>query len=157
LKEEPKHSTENNGLQTEFVRTQIGISISDPINRRLIEGVAAQLGLIPIFLEEADLAQPERIKAVELLIADESRALRFRQAAGLPEDPRDGMRPAVVAAIWASPVSVPILPNRDRERPFDGLLALPNNRPWSLRSSVSSCKRTVRISIASIQLWKSFI
>src|SRR6185503_12664084 len=58
-------------------------------------------------------------------IADESRALRFRQAAGLPEDPRDGMRPAVVAAIWASPVSVPILPNRDRERPFDGLLALP--------------------------------
>lgn len=123
--EEPKHSTENNGLQTEFVRTQIGISISDPINRRLIEGVAAQLGLIPIFLEEADLAQPERIKAVELLIADESRALRFRQAAGLPEDPRDGMRPAVVAAIWASPVSVPILPNRDRERPFDGLLALP--------------------------------
>ena len=108
-----------------FSRTQIGISIADAVNRRLVEGVAAQLGLVPIFLEEGDLAFPERIVGVELLIADESRALRFLQAAGLPESPREDIRPAVVAAVAVTNDNVPILPNRDRERPFDGLLALP--------------------------------
>jgi two-component system sporulation sensor kinase C len=108
-----------------FPRTQIGISIANPIHRRLVEGISAQLGLLPIVLEEADLAHPERISGVELLIADESLALRFRQAAGLPIDPREGIRPAVVAAIASSDGGAPILPNRDRERPFDGLLALP--------------------------------
>jgi two-component system sporulation sensor kinase C len=112
-------------LETAFARTQIGICLSDPINSRLVEGVAAQLGLTPIFLDEVELGQPERIAGVELLIADESCALRFRQAAGLPQDPSEGIRPAVVAAILARPVNAPILPNRDRERPFDGLLALP--------------------------------
>ena len=117
--------TKIDGFDIEFVRTQIGISISNPINRRLVEGVSAQLGLSPIFLEEADLALVDRMAGVELLIADESRALRFRHAAGLPDDPREGMRPAVVAATPISAKSAPILPNRDRERPFDGLIALP--------------------------------
>jgi two-component system sporulation sensor kinase C len=118
-------SPKGDGTEIEFVRTQIGISIADPINRRLVEGVAAQLGLLPIFLEEKDLGVVDRMAGVELLIADEARALRFRQAAGLPEDPREGMRPAVVAAVSASDLNAPILPNRDRERPFDGMLALP--------------------------------
>lgn len=108
-----------------FSRTQIGISIADSIHRRLVEGVSAQLGLVPVFLDEADLSHPERIAGVELLIADESRALRFRQAAGLPADPRESIRPAVVAAIAVGDEKVPILPNRDQESPFDGLLALP--------------------------------
>ncbi len=108
-----------------FSRTQIGISIANPINRRLVEGVAAQLGLVPLFLEEADLVQPERIVGVELLVADESRALRFLQALGLPEGPREDIRPAVVAAVAVTNNNVPILPDRDHERPFDGLLALP--------------------------------
>lgn len=111
--------------ETTLLRTQIGISIADPISRRLVEGVSAQLGLVPIFLDEADLAHPDRIAGVELLIADESRALRFLQAAGLSEDPREGIRPAIVAAIAVTDESAPILPNRNRERPFDGLLALP--------------------------------
>jgi two-component system, sporulation sensor kinase C len=106
-------------------RAQIGISIENSIHRRLVEGVSAQLGLLPVFLEEDDLAYPERIAGVELLIADESRALRFLQAAGLPDDPREDIGPAVVAAIAVTNESVPILPNRDHERPFDGLLALP--------------------------------
>jgi two-component system, sporulation sensor kinase C len=62
---------------------------------------------------------------VEMLIADEAIALRFQQAAGIPEDPGEGIRLAVVAAIAVSSQSLPILPNRNRERPFDGLLALP--------------------------------
>ena len=106
-------------------RTQIGICIANPIHRRLVEGVSAQLGLLPILLEEMDLAQPKRIAGVELLIADESCALRCRQAAGLPVDPGEGIRPAVVAAITTSYNRAPILPDRARERPFDGLLALP--------------------------------
>jgi hypothetical protein len=91
---ESEPSNVSNRVDIELIRTQIGISISNPINRRLVEGVAAQLGLIPIFLDEAELGQPDRISGVELLIADESRALRFRQAAGLPEDPREGIRPS---------------------------------------------------------------
>ena len=112
-------------LEATLSRTQIGICIANPIHHRLIEGVSAQLGLLPILLEEGDLAHPERIAEVELLIADESCALRYRQAAGLPIDPGEGIRPAVVAAITASNNTAPILPDRDRERPFDGLLALP--------------------------------
>jgi two-component system, sporulation sensor kinase C len=111
--------------ETESTRTQIGISIANPTHRRLVEGVSAQLGLLPIFLEEADLAHSERIAEVEMLIADEAIALRFQQAAGIPEDPGEGIRLAVVAAIAVSSQSIPILPNRNRERPFDGLLALP--------------------------------
>lgn len=117
--------TDSGLLETAFPRTQIGISIANPTHRRLVEGVSAQLGLLPIFLEEEDLAHPERIAGVELLIADEARALRFQQAASIPEDPREGIRLAVVAAIAVSTESIPILPNRNRERPFDGLLALP--------------------------------
>ena len=118
--------TADTGLpEAALPRTQIGISIADPINRRLVEGVAAQLGLIPVFLSESELARPESISGVELLIADESRALRFRQAAGFNADQPEGMRMAVVAAIPATEHSEPILPGRDRDRPFDGLLALP--------------------------------
>jgi two-component system, sporulation sensor kinase C len=124
LPQKPPETSIDSGLAA-FSRTQIGISIADPTNRRLVEGVSAQLGLVPVLLDEADLAHPERIAGVELLIADESRALRFLQAAGLPEDPREGIRLAVVAAIAVTNNSAPILPNRDRERPFDGLLALP--------------------------------
>lgn len=111
--------------EEKFPRTQIGISIENPTHSRLVEGVSAQLGLLPIFLEESDFADPGRIAGVELLIADEARALRFQQAAGIPDDPSEGIRLAVVAAIAVSDESIPILPNRNRERPFDGLLALP--------------------------------
>lgn len=122
----PAEPFTDSGLPEEGVpRTQIGICIADPIHRLLVEGVSAQLGLLPILLEEVDLAHPERIAGVELLIADESSALRFRQTAGLPVNPREGIRPAVVAAIAASSEIAPILPDRTRERPFDGLLALP--------------------------------
>ena len=126
MHEKAAESFTDSGLpETKFPRTQIGISIANPTHRRLVEGVSAQLGLMPLFLEEADLAHPERIAGVELLIADEARALRFQQAAGIPEDPREGLRLAVVAAVAVSAESIPILPNRNRERPFDGLLALP--------------------------------
>jgi two-component system, sporulation sensor kinase C len=126
LQEKAAEPFMDSGLaETEFPRTQIGISIANPTHRRLVEGVSAQLGLLPIFLEEADLAHSERIAEVEMLIADEAIALRFQQAAGIPEDPGEGIRLAVVAAIAVSSQSLPILPNRNRERPFDGLLALP--------------------------------
>lgn len=111
--------------ESALLRTQIGICIADPLNRRLVEGVSAQLGLLPLFLEDGDLTHPERIARVEMLIVDESSALRFAQAAGLSGDPRVGIRPAVVAAIAVTDESAPILPNPNWERPFDGLLALP--------------------------------
>ncbi|MGI4756777.1 MAG: two-component system sensor histidine kinase NtrB [Janthinobacterium lividum] len=116
---------QNVSADTEPLRTQIGICLSDRTNRRLVEGVAAQLGLRPIFLEEAELAKAEQIAGVELLIADEACALRFRQAIGTPEDPNEGIRPAVVAAVSTSSTIAPILPDKNSERPFDGMLVLP--------------------------------
>ena len=125
FQKQPERFDDGGLSEAAFPRTQIGISIANPINRRLVEGVSAQLGLVPVFLEEADLAHSKRIEGVELLIADEDRALRFRQARGLPDDPSADIRPAVVAVIAASTENALMLSNRDRERPFDGLLALP--------------------------------
>ncbi len=135
----PKRPSElltDSGLtESALLRTQIGFSIADPINRRLVEGVSAQLRLHPVFLEDADLSDPECIAGVERLIVDEARALRFLQAAGLSEDPRVGIRPAIVAAITVTNENVPILPNRTRERPFDGLLVMPQQPAMVLAQS----------------------
>lgn len=126
LQIKPADFVSDSGIaEAEFSGTLIGITIANPTHRRLVEGISAQLGLVPIFLEEADLAYPERVAGVEMLIADEAIALRFQQAAGISEDPWEGMQLAVVAAIAVSTQSIPILPKGDRERPFNGLLALP--------------------------------
>ena len=60
-----------------------------------------------------------------MLVVDESLALSYREAAGLPKYRSDGMRPALVAVIPALSLAGPVLPDRDIEQPFDGLLALP--------------------------------
>ncbi|MGC8550695.1 MAG: hypothetical protein ACP5M4_13450 [Acidobacteriaceae bacterium] len=118
----------------------------------MVEGVSAQLGLLPIFLQEDDLAHSERIAKMEMLIADEAIALRFQQAAGILEAPREGIRLAVVAAIAVSLQSIPILPNPNRERPFDGPLALPQQPAMVLAQlSVILYMLTALTSIASNQ------
>jgi two-component system, sporulation sensor kinase C len=106
-------------------RTKIGICIADRINRRLVEGVAVQLGLDPLLLDEPDLKEPDQILSVEMLVVDESLALSYREAAGLPKYRSDGMRPALVAAIPAISLTGPVFPDTEIEQPFDGLLALP--------------------------------
>ena len=106
-------------------RTKIGICIADRLNRRLVEGVAAQLGLDPYVLEDSDLKEPDQILSVEMLVVDERLALSYREAAGLPKYRSDGMRPALVAAIPAFSLAGPVFPDVEIEQPFDGLLALP--------------------------------
>jgi two-component system, sporulation sensor kinase C len=106
-------------------RTNIGICIADRINRRLVEGVAAQLGLDPLLLNESDLKKPDQILSVDMLVVDENLALSYREAAGLPKYRSDGMRPALVAVIPALSLAGPVFPDTEIEQPFDGLLALP--------------------------------
>jgi hypothetical protein len=153
LQEKAAEPFMDSGLaETEFPRTQIGISIANPTHRRLVEGVSAQLGVLPSCLEEADLAHSERIAEVEMLIADEAIALRFQQAAGIPEDPGEGIRLAVVAAIAVSSQSLPILPNRNRERaPLMACWRCRSNPPWCSHNSASSSMLTALTSIASNQ------
>jgi two-component system sporulation sensor kinase C len=106
-------------------KTQMGICLSDPANRRLVGGVAAQLGLIPLLLEESDLDLPEQIKTVELLIVDEVCAQRLGRASGLENDSSDSLPPAIVAAVSDSTLAPPFLPHRAFKQPYDGVLVLP--------------------------------
>jgi hypothetical protein len=62
-----------------FPLTQIGISVADPMNRRLIEGAARTR---PTFLDTADLVRPELLKEVELLVIDHALALTCREITG---------------------------------------------------------------------------
>ena len=110
-----------------FRLTQIGISIADPLNRRLIEGAAAQLGLTPTFLDAPDVVRPELLKEVELLVIDHALALSRREVAGHTLDVDHSIRPALVAVIASSSMDDPLLPTKDTEPRFDGLLLLPQS------------------------------
>lgn len=67
LPKRPSEPLTDSGLpESSLLRTQSGISMAGPINRRLVEGVSPQLDLHPVFLEDADLSRPERIASVGL-------------------------------------------------------------------------------------------
>jgi two-component system sporulation sensor kinase C len=104
---------------------QIAICVADPISQRLIEGIASQLELEPVFLEIADLGNPDMLDSVEVLLVDEPEARKFAQAGGPYKHRRDGLHVALVAVTPAlSPEGV-LLPKRETEEPFDGVIALP--------------------------------
>ncbi len=106
-------------------RRQLAISIADPISRRLVEGIAAQLEMEPIALDTAELQQPRRLDAVEILLADECIARKFAEATGDFEYRRDGLHMALVAVTASMSAEGTVLPKREVEQPFAGILPLP--------------------------------
>jgi PAS domain S-box-containing protein len=101
--------------------------VADPISRRLIEGVSVQLELTPIFFEESELTATEHLEDVEILLADEPVARRFAEMFGHYEYRSDGLNIALVAIVPAlSPEGV-LLPKREAQQPFDGLVELPQS------------------------------
>ena len=104
---------------------QMAICLADPMCQRLVEGIAVQLDLQPVFLQMADLNNPGTLESVEMLLLDESEARKFAQPGSSYKHRRDGLHLALVAVSPAlSPEGV-LLPRRETEEPFDGLIALP--------------------------------
>lgn len=106
-------------------RNIIALHIEDLTNRRLLEGVAAQLNLEPRFVTDDQLGDPEFTRRVALIVADEPPASRYRALPTIPDHPGDGMHPALVAVLPATYSGNPLLPRKSEDQPFDGVLVLP--------------------------------
>jgi two-component system, sporulation sensor kinase C len=106
-------------------RNIIAIHIEDLTNRRLLEGLAVQLGLEPHFVNDDNLRDPNFTRRAALVVADEPPASRYRALPTIPDYPGDGMHPALVAVLPATYSGNPLLPKRSEDQPFDGVLVLP--------------------------------
>lgn len=99
--------------------------IADPISRRLVEGVSAQLELIPVELQEEDLKNVDLLKEAELLLADEHLARAVARRINPQDNWRERLQLALVAVTPALSADGMLLPKREPEQPFQGILALP--------------------------------
>ena len=117
-------------------RRQLAICIADPISRRLVEGIAAQLEMEPILLEAGELQEPGRLDAVEILLAEECVAEKFARATGSFEYRRDGLHMALVAVTASMSAEGALLPKREVEQPFAGILPLPQ-KPAAVLAQLS--------------------
>jgi PAS domain S-box-containing protein len=104
---------------------KLAICVADPISRRLLEGVAAQLELTPENLEERQLEDPHALEGVEVIVADEVIAYRFVASHGGMRYRSGGIRPALVAVIPPDSAESAPVPKLTSEEPFDGIIALP--------------------------------
>ena len=100
---------------------RVAISTGEPVHRRLLEGLSAQLDLEPVYLatEEVD---PKALLGFELILADDGRAARMREILrGLGES--EGHMPALVAIRNrnAAEESQPM----HQVLPYEGVLSLP--------------------------------
>jgi PAS domain S-box-containing protein len=103
-------------------REELAICIADPISRRLVEGISAQLELTPVFLEEKGLGNLDHLDSVQMVLADEHVARRFAESF---EHRWEGQQIALVAVVPAMDADGGILPRREDEKPFDGIVAMP--------------------------------
>ncbi len=101
------------------------VCLADLINRRLIEGIAAQLQLTPVQVEEDELQARAEDRDLEMLLADEAVARRWLAGNGAAGQSRDGLRFALVAVVPASMPDGAVHPKPGAPEPFDGVLALP--------------------------------
>jgi len=104
---------------------KLAICVADPISRRLIEGVAPQLELSPAIFEEKCLYNQSCMRGVEMVVADEAIARKFADASGWRRYRAGGVHPALVAVSAAFSPEGALLPKREAQEPFDGLIALP--------------------------------
>ncbi len=102
--------------------TGVGISVSNPVYRQLIEGAARHLELTPLTLE-GSLADRRALMKLELIVADEDAARQLQSVFRSCDELEEGMRPAVIVAL-------PVAENVEAFDPsheFDGALPLPQS------------------------------
>ena len=106
---------------------RIGIAVRDATSRRLIEGVADQLGLVSSFLHE-EMFQTAAAKAsffapYELIIADEALAATMRLILQTPDPSSEIVPPALVAV--RRPDAPMATAEQEGTQPFEGILVVP--------------------------------
>ncbi len=105
------------------------ICVDDPTHRRLIEGVAAQLGLQPQLVSADHLTNIAFSGGVAMIVADERTAGDLRQMSVstpvLTNHVTHRVSAALVAVLPVGSAEMPLLPKRDGEVPYDGVLVLP--------------------------------
>ena len=113
-------------VEEESERRQLAICVADPIARRLLEGVAAQLDLEPCEISESQLLSRSTLSRAELVVADEEVARRFAERAGSYEQVRDEFKFALIAVVPSSADEGGV-GEGVAEQPFDGVLPLPQS------------------------------
>ncbi len=100
----------------------IGILTSDPVSRRLLEGLSVQLDLEPTVLQP-ELPTSTSLLRFEIIVADEDYAARMREALRNLGEQETGHLPALVAI--RSRTSLDDAEHAPREFRFEGVLTLP--------------------------------
>ncbi len=106
-------------------RTQMAIHLEDATNRRLIEGLAVQLNLVPVFMDDASPRDCEEVSKMALIVADEKAASQYRDLPTPQDRPEESLQPALVAVVSPSYAESTLLPRKSRKQPYDGILVLP--------------------------------
>jgi two-component system sporulation sensor kinase C len=105
----------------------IGIAVADAVSRRLIEGISAQLGLVPVYLDERDLGlydSTQRLPdGLDLLVADEELAKRLRLSFVENDAKAERVHPALVVVRHPDAEALPDSDERYSE--FEGVLVMP--------------------------------
>ena len=101
---------------------RVGILSADPVNRRLLEGLSAQLDLEP-FLLAPDGLNGKALLSFELIIADEPQAAHMRALLRDLGERDEGHAPALVAIRARSSFDDP--PQHQEDLPYEGVLTLP--------------------------------
>ena len=101
------------------------ILINDATNRRLVEGVAAQLGLNPRTVTVDELIRASGSNGAAMIVVEEDVASDLRHLAVFTAGDSDLVPPALVAVLPVGSSEMPLLPKRVGELPYDGILVLP--------------------------------
>ena len=109
------------GVTGHLPKQTVGIRIANAPNRRLLEGIVANLELKCVVLSEADLSE-ERLFGFEMIVADEKAARDLRPLVKQRQSAGQHIKPALIAVV-AAPYKA-ASEHADRTA-FDGILALP--------------------------------
>ncbi len=112
------------------LRTGVGIFIRDATSRRLVEGAAIQLDLIPVIFDEVPRTL-ESLAGLEMIVADVESAVGIRSLLSSRQLWEDRIGTALVAVVPAENVSADSLLEI-----IDGVLALPQE-PASVAARLS--------------------
>lgn len=106
-------------------RNRMAIHIEDAAHSRLVEGIAVQLSLDPLFLQPEELQRPEILATIALFVADEPVARRFRELEAQAEHTGMAIQPALVAVVQEAAAPQATIPDPRGEQLYDGLLIMP--------------------------------